>query len=156
MGKIRLYNSPETAWIFFSFNAKAFLTSQTECPSHYYTPAIIFIIKHATFRIQRCRTPALPFTFVASTSFERTDHSEIRKTTLRKTAATLFCCHFQRNVCHGRTRTTTQFSTSRSKDLASRTCGTWTNPEDGTARCTQPGHLKLISSDFYKTNRKGQ
>ena len=47
--KIRLYNSPETAWIFFSFN-KAFLITQTECPSHYYTPAIIFIITHATFK----------------------------------------------------------------------------------------------------------
>ena len=134
--KIRLYNSPETAWIFFSFN-KAFLITQTECPSHYYTPAIIFIIKHATFRVQRCRTPALPYTFVASTSFERTDHSEIRKTTLRKTAAALVCCHFQRNVCHGRTRTTTKFSRSRSKDLASRTFRTWTNPEDGTLHATR-------------------
>ena len=56
--KIRLYNSPETAWIFFSFNAKAFLTSQTECPSLVITPApsFSFIIKHATLRNQRCQT----------------------------------------------------------------------------------------------------
>ena len=55
---IGLYNRPKRAGFLILFSAgavavdiifKAFLLSQTECPSHYYTPAIIFIIKHATF-----------------------------------------------------------------------------------------------------------
>ena len=142
---IGLYNRPKRAGFLIGFSAgavavdiifKAFLISQAECPSHYYTPAIIFIIKHATFEIQRCRPLALLYKIVAYTSFERTDHSQIRKTPLRKSAAALVCCHFQRNVCDSRTKTTTKLSRSKPRKPRAVTGGRRPSVERGVPGAT--------------------